>query len=231
MRNPGPAKPDQLPLELPVEHSNSRDDLIESAANRLAVEMVDGWPDWPSRIVILAGPVGSGKSHIAAVWANAAGARILPMRELADHLAVLPENTSLVLEDAAPGEIPEEALFHAINRAKLHGAYIIITSREFPAAWGMELADLKSRIAHAHTVELREPDDTLLAAVMVKLFADRQVEIDPQVISYLVNRMERSLGTACLLVEKIDAAAMSRKSRITRRLAGEVLQEVEKGEA
>jgi len=212
----------QIPLDLPVSTAISRDDLVESASNRLAIDLVDHWPDWPSNTVILAGPVGAGKSHIAAVWASLSEASTIKLGELNDETGA---NISgnLVLEDAVAGAIDEVALFHVLNRAKAAGAFVMITSREFPASWQIKLPDLASRFKLAHLVELHEPDDQLLAAIIVKLFADRQIEVTPALVDHLVNRMERSLGAAGALVAWLDREALARHRKINRQLASEAL--------
>ncbi len=128
------------------------------------------------------------------------------------------------LEDADIGIINETALFHAFNRARAAGNFIVITSRSFPGSWKIELPDLASRLKLAHVVELHEPDDTLLSGIIFKLFADRQLEVSPSVVSYLVSRMERSMETAARLVDWIDHEALARRRKINRTLAGEALE-------
>lgn len=212
----------QLPLSLPVKPASGRDDLIESPSNRLAVSLIDDWPDWPGQIVVLTGPAGAGKSHIAGVWASAAGAATLPMAILGTG-GLAGEADNLLIEDAAAGAIAEEALFHAINRVRARHGHLLITSRDQPAAWRLTLPDLISRVQSAPVIELHPPDDGLLSAVIVKLFADRQVTIRPEIVGYLLKRMERSLSAASLLVDWLDKAALARGRRIDRRLAGEAL--------
>lgn len=215
-------KSQQIPLDLPVHSAATRDDLVESGSNRLAIDLVDHWPDWPSNIVILAGPVGSGKSHIAGAWAQICQARIISLCDLNEEIGKDLEG-NLVLENAMAGAIDETALFHVLNRAKSSGAFVMITSREFPASWQMELPDLASRLKLAHLVELHEPDDQLLGAIIVKLFADRQIEVSPSLVDHLVNRMERSLGAAGDLVAWLDREALARHRKINRQLASEAL--------
>jgi chromosomal replication initiation ATPase DnaA len=215
-------KPGQLPLDLPVSSASSREDLLESGSNRLAIDLVDNWPDWPSNTVILAGPVGAGKSHIAAVWAKISQARILSVAEL-NETQVGEVSGNFVLEDALAGAIDEVALFHLLNRVRSAGDFIMITSREFPSSWNINLPDLASRLKLAHLVELHEPDDRLLSAVIVKLFADRQIEVSPALVDHLVTRMERSLGAAGDLVAWLDREALARHRKINRQLVSEAL--------
>lgn len=220
---PGGAGRGQLPLELSLEGSTDREDLVASGSNRLALELIDHWPDWPSNTVILAGPTGSGKSHIAGVWASFAKARIVPMRRLTAMLAAEIDG-NLVLEDATAGQIDEDTLFHLFNRQRAAGNHTLITSREFPSGWQIKLPDLASRLRLAHLVELEEPDDPLLAAVIVKLFSDRQIEVSASLVDYLVLRMERSLGAANRIVEWMDREALARKTKPGRKLAAEALE-------
>lgn len=213
----------QIPLVLPLEPALSRDDLLESPANRLAVDLVDRWPDWPSNMIVLAGPIGSGKTHLARIWAQNAGAVIIPMRQLSKHDQAGAEK-SLVLEDVSTETLDQDALFHAFNRARSHGHFIMMTSREFPSAWQVTLPDLASRLKLAHIVELHEPDDPLLSGIIVKLFADRQLQVDPSLISYLVPRMERSMETATRLVDWMDRQALAQRRKINRSLAADALE-------
>ena len=210
----------QLPLDLPVAANIEREDLIVSTANQLAIDLLDHWPDWPSNVVIIAGPVGSGKSHLATIWAKKADEKIVQMNELSDSDGY--EN--LVIENANSEKFPEEILFHIFNRAKTSNKSILITSRVFPNAWKLTLPDLVSRLGTAHLVELQEPDDGLLSGIIVKLFADRQIEVTPNIVDYLVNRMERSLEAAGQLVNWMDSEGLARNKKISRTMAKEALQ-------
>jgi chromosomal replication initiation ATPase DnaA len=214
----------QLALDLPHAESFRRDDFLESPANAAALALIERWPDWPGQHAAIFGPAGSGKSHLAAIWAEQAGARVVAASAL--NAAAVPGalvTGALVLEDLAPGRVEEAALFHLFNLARQDGAYVLFTSRARPER-GYALADLISRLRAVPAVELAPPDDALLAAVLVKLFADRQLAVDEGVIAYLVPRMERSLAAASALVARLDAAALSHGRAVTRPLASEVLR-------
>lgn len=217
----------QLPLSLPMEPSIAREDLIESDANRLAIDLIDNWPNWPSHVVILAGPVGSGKSHMVKVWAQKANANIMLFDQLEANISNIDFTQNLVLEDVTAKIMDENALFHCFNALKANGAYLILTSREFPIGWRLELSDLKSRLRTAHIVELQEPDDVLLSRIMVKLFSDRQLFVEPSLVEYLVTRMERSLGAAGDIVAWLDREALARRCKINRALAAKALAHFE----
>lgn len=211
----------QLPLDLPVHAGLSRDDLAVTAANRVAAGMIDAWPDWPGSLLVLAGPAGSGKTHLAGIWAANAGAETRKMADLA--AAAPPASGRIVLEDATPGAIDETALFHCLNHVRAAGGSCLITSAFPIEAWNISLPDLSSRLRAAQYAVIEPPDDDLLAAVLTKLFADRQVETPRTVIRFLLPRMERSLEAARLLVGEIDREAMAMGGRITRDLAARVL--------
>ncbi|PCI04493.1 MAG: hypothetical protein COB78_09320 [Hyphomicrobiales bacterium] len=221
-----PNNNEQIPFTLPVEDARAREDLIESSANFTAIEMIDAWPDWPGNVAILAGPVGSGKSHLASIWAQQAEAEIFNMEDLRSEHALSGDFKNYVLENADAGGIDETALFHLINQTRANGNFLLITSRTWPQSWEVTLPDLSSRLRGAFLVELLEPDDLLLGLVIHKLFADRQLEVDPAVVNYLVVRMERSLGVAGKIVEKLDHEALARNTKITKALAGKVLQDM-----
>lgn len=222
-------KPRQLPLDLGHGTGYSRDDLVVSAANSEAAALVDGWPDWPSPVVVLAGPTGAGKTHLASIWRERAAAVRLEAGELGAGLAELGPHPVLVDDiDGAPFD--EQALFHLINATRAADSHLLLTARRFPSAWEVKLPDLRSRLRAAATVEIHEPDDLLLSGVITKLFADRQVEVEPHVVQYLARRIERSLATAMRVVEKLDRMALEQKSRITRGLAAEAVSSMDEGQ-
>jgi chromosomal replication initiation ATPase DnaA len=222
-------KPRQLPLDLGHGTAYSRDDLVVTPANAEAVALIDRWPDWPAPVVVLAGPAGAGKTHLATIWREASDAMAASPSTLGDAAAAL-NGRSVLIDDVDAASIDEQGLFHLINVTRAAGARLLLTARRFPAAWGVRLPDLASRLKAAATVEIHEPDDMLLAGVMTKLFADRQVEVEPHVVQYLVRRIERSLATAMRVVEKLDRAAMEQKTRITRGLAAEVVSAMDEGQ-
>lgn len=221
--------PRQLPLDLPHEAALGRDDYLVGNSNRAAFELLERWPDWPSPVVILAGPVGSGKTHLVEAFRDATGAAVLPARDLHEEAVTgLVAAPASVIEDTHLG-VDGTALFHLLNAARQAGKTVLLTSRTWPAAWKISLPDLLSRLRAATPVEILEPDDDLLRRVLVKLFADRQISVDQGVVDYLVVRMERSLGVAMRTVEAVDREALAGRVKITRPLVGRVLEDVHKG--
>lgn len=220
----------QIALDLGHRAAQSVDDLVVSPANREAVALVRRWPDWPAPVVVLAGPPGSGKSHLLSVWRETAGAVVADQRS--PHAAV-PEaesGRSLLIDGIDPDQLDQTGLFHLINAIGSAGGHLLIAARTFPAAWRLSLPDLQSRLKAAATVEIMEPDDALLAGVMTKLFADRQIEVEANVVDYLVRRIERSLATAIDIVDRLDRAALERGSGITRSLAAELVSAIDEGQ-
>jgi chromosomal replication initiation ATPase DnaA len=216
---------EQLPLAFPYDTATGRDDLLVSARLGAAVSIVDQWPHWQSPVVILAGPVGSGKSHLAAIWRERSGAAsIYP--KAGSGAAILAAAGPVLFEDADRSGFDDAELFHVINSVRENGHSLLITARLWPMSWPVTLPDLRSRLKAATVVEIGEPDEDLLAQVIVKLFADRQLYIDDKLVSYIVQRMERSLAAAQTVVERLDRLALARGTRITRHLAAEVLNEV-----
>jgi len=225
-----PEKPRQLPLDFGHAPGYSRDDLVVSPANEEAVALIDRWPDWPAPVMVLSGPTGAGKTHLAEIWRAQADAVALRPANISSSLEML-ETRPVLLDDIDRGPIDETGLFHLINHIRANDSHLLITARRFPAAWGVTLADLVSRLKAAPVVEIREPDDLLLAGVITKLFADRQIEVDLPVVQYLVRRIERSLATAIRVVERLDRMALEEHSRITRALAAEAVNAMDEGQA
>ncbi|MET0576838.1 MAG: DnaA regulatory inactivator HdaA [Mesorhizobium sp.] len=223
-------KPRQLPLDLQHDAAFSRDDLVVSAANADAVGLIDRWPDWPAPMVVLAGPAGSGKTHLGAIWREMSAAAEFEAGAIGESAIKAAQAGPVFIDDADRAGLDEQGLFHLINAVRGAGTQLLLTARRFPAAWGVKLPDLASRLKAATTVEIGEPDDLLLAGVITKLFADRQVEVEPHVVQYLVRRIERSLSTAIRVVDRLDRAALEQQSRITRALATEAVSALDEGQ-
>jgi chromosomal replication initiation ATPase DnaA len=222
----GRVRPRQLAFALPHAESLSRDNFLEGPANAAALALVDGWPDWPNRTMLLVGPEGSGKSHLAAIWAEQAGARSTTAHALTG--AAVPGTLAtgaLVIEDLKASSYDERALFHLMNLAREDQAFVLMTAREPPSASDIELRDLRSRLRAVPVVTLMPPDDNLFRALIVKFCADRQINIDESVVSYLATRIERSFAAARHAVELLDAEALRLGRPVTRALAAELLRD------
>lgn len=223
MNGPGPR---QLALALPHAESFAREDFLAGPSNTAALALIERWPDWPNHIVALVGPEGSGKSHLGAIWAAAAGARILSARRLAEsNLLSALATGALVLEDMAFAGLDEHALFHLINLAREEGSYVLITSRSPLVSFPVVTRDLASRLRAIPSVTLAPPDEALLRSLIVKLAADRQLNVDEALVSFLVNRIERSCAGARAAVARLDEESMRRQRPLTRALAVELFRE------
>lgn len=221
-----PAAPRQLALALDHTESLTRDDFLVGPSNESALAMIERWPDWPNRVIALAGPAGSGKSHLAAIWAAQSGARFLSARALPEtHLPAALATGALVVEDIAEDGLDERAMFHLLNLARQEEGWLLLTARTTPTQWTIALADLVSRLRAIPALLLAPPDDALLRAVIVKLFADRQLAVDENLVGYLVSRIERSFAAARSAVALLDQEALRRKRPVNRALAAEVFRD------
>ena len=222
----GRVLPRQLAFALPHAESLSRDDFLEGAANAAALALIDAWPDWPNRIMLLVGPEGSGKSHLAAIWAEQAGARSTSAHALtAAEVPAALATGALVIEDLSASNCDERALFHLLNLAREDQAFVLMTARAPPSVSTIELRDLRSRLRAVPVVTLTPPDDHLFRALIVKFCADRQISIDESVVNYLATRVERSFAAARHAVELLDAEALRLGRPVTRALAAELLRD------
>jgi chromosomal replication initiation ATPase DnaA len=222
----GRVPPRQLAFALPHAESLSRDDFLEGPANTAALALIDAWPDWPNRIMLLVGPEGCGKSHLAAVWAEQAGARSTAAHALtAAEVPAALATGALVIEDLNPSSYDERALFHLMNLAREDQAFVLMTARAPPSSSNIELRDLRSRLRAVPLVTLTPPDDNLFRALIVKFCADRQISIDESVVNYLATRVERSFAAARRMVEQLDAEALRLGRPVTRALAAELLRD------
>lgn len=221
----GRVQPRQLAFALPHAESLSRDNFLEGPANAAGLALIEAWPEWPNRIMLLVGPEGSGKSHLAAIWAEQAGARTISAHALA--AAAVPgalATGALVVEDLNPTNFDERALFHLMNLAREDQAFVLITARAPPSAFQVELRDLRSRLRAVPTISLLPPDDALFRALIVKFCADRQMAVDEGVVSYLTSRIERSYAAVRHAVEMLDAEALRQGRPVTRPLAADLLR-------
>ena len=222
----GSVSPRQLVLALDHAESFARDDFLSGPSNATALKLIDRWPDWPGQVMALIGPQGSGKSHLAAIWAEAAGARVLAAKLLTEvDLPSALATGALVVEDLEPADLDERALFHLLNLAREDDAYVLLTARAAPAAFAVGIRDLASRLRALPSVALAAPDDDLLRALIVKLASDRQLAVDEALVNYLANRIERSFAGAQAAVKLLDQEAMRQHRPVTRALAAELFRE------
>lgn len=207
----------------------SRGGFFPSPANASAMTTVTQWQSWPQNRLLLTGPEGAGKTHLAHIWAAETGAEILPAAALPDHNpTTLPARLVVENADEAAGSpAHEEALFHALNHQLQTGGHLLLTARKPPRDWGTRLPDLLSRLQSIAIARLEAPDDALLSAVLIKLFADRQIAVPPNLIPYLAARMDRSIAAARALVAALDARALALGRPVTRALAAELLDSAE----
>ena len=221
----GRVQPRQLAFALPHAESLTRDNFQEGPANAAALALIDSWPEWPSRTMLLVGPRGSGKSHLATIWAEQAGGRSITAHALtAANVPAALATGALVVEDLNEATFDERALFHLLNLAREDQAYVLITARVAPTALEIELRDLRSRLRALPVVTIQPPDDQLFRALIIKFCADRQLPVDEALVSYLAARIERSYVAARQAVEFLDSEALRLGRPVTRALAAEVLR-------
>jgi chromosomal replication initiation ATPase DnaA len=215
------SRPRQLALVLDHAESFAREDFLSGPCNEGALQFIDNWPDWPSSAVALIGPEGSGKTHLAMIWAEAAGARVVAGYALGEaELPTALATGALVVEDAAAAD--DRILFHLLNMAREERSSLLLTARTPPVTWPATIPDLISRLRALPVATLSMPDDAILRAVIVKLAADRQLALDEAVVGYLTTHIERSFAAARAAVITLDNEALRRRRPATRALAAEM---------
>lgn len=220
--------PRQLPLDLPVEPRFELQDFLLSPSNEDAYAALDRWPDWSDPVAILVGSRGSGKSHLAAIWASKSHAWTIPRRDLtAMRVPELVSNGALVIEDCDRSQGNEPAFFHLLNAARERSCSILLTASSEPGHWRIETPDLLSRLRLAPNILLQDPDDALLGAILVKMFVDRQLMVDTTVVDLIKTRAERSISSVRDIVARIDREGLARGIRISRGLVQEILRQDE----
>jgi chromosomal replication initiation ATPase DnaA len=217
--------PRQLALALDHAVNYAREDFLSGPCNEGPLRLIDCWPEWPANAIALVGPEGSGKTHLASIWAADAGARVISARAIGEiHLPAALATGALVVEDAAAAT-DERALFHLINLAREEQAFLLFTARTAPGAWPFAVPDLRSRLRAMPVVTLEAPDDAMLRAVLVKLAADRQLALDDSVVRYLATHIERSFAAARAAIIALDNEALRQGRPATRALAAELFRD------
>jgi chromosomal replication initiation ATPase DnaA len=220
----------QLTLKLAPDPNYERQNYFVSRSNEQALAMIELWPCWPDSMLILTGPRGAGKSHLGAIWASRANAAAQSASGLAAaDINALTAKGPLLIEDADEIGGAEAQLFHLVNIMRESDASLVFTAKTPPDCWGLKTPDLLSRLRLAPAVTLGPPDDELIRAVLVKLLVERQLTADTGVLTYIAIRLERSLDAARLFVDALDREALARHRRITKAIAGDVLNTVQAG--
>jgi len=217
----------QLPIDLPYRTALGRADFLASACNEAALGWIERWPAWPAAGLVVYGPQGCGKTHLGHLWCERSGGVLIKCSEraLTDAISSVPGVApGLALDDV--DEAPDVPFLHLYNRCVEHGVRLLILMRPAPASAPIVLADLASRLRALPAVEIAAPDDALIGAVLIKHFADRQMRVSPEVIRYLVRRMERSFAGAAFLAEQLDRLALSRGGPVTVPLARQLFDEI-----
>jgi len=227
-------EPRQLTFDLPHLPAFEAEDFVVSACNQHAVDLIESWPAWPANAAVVAGPPGSGKSHLVSVWLARSGGTATTMAELSSEtIETFAKTPRLAVEDVAAGRgaEPERLLFHLLNQARESGGSLLLTMRQPPGELDIALPDLRSRLRAAPIARIDPIDDALLSALLIKLFADRQLAIDPGVVKYLTRHLERTAEAARQTIDRIDRLALATHRKVTRQLAAEALAAgVEPGE-
>lgn len=222
--------PRQLTLALQHLEAFGAEDFFMSASNASAVDLIEKWPNWPHLGAVVVGPTGSGKSHLAHVWRARSNAQILSAQHVTEaDVPHLNADHGVVVEDLDAGINDQRALFHILNLAREAKFSVLFTTRQAPGELDVTLPDLRSRLRALPVVTIDMPDEGLLRAVVIKLMSDRQLQVEPHVVNYMVTRMERSMQAARELVSRIDAIALAQKRPITRALVADALRSLDGG--
>ena len=218
--------PEQLALDLPCKTAFGVEDYFVSSANEMVSGLIGEWQSWPLKKLLILGPKGAGKTHVARIWAEKSGANFIDVGGIGDFAEQGADNPAVVENlELLPRE-QEEALFHLLNKFDQAGQYLVLTGRGAIGGWGIHLPDLESRLRQITQVQIKEPDDNLLLAVLIKQFQDRGLSPLPSVISYIQARMPRSFEAIANIVAELDRRSLQEGGRVTQKLARTLLEEL-----
>ena len=217
----------QLTMEFEHRSSQSGEDFLVADCNNEAIDWIDTWPNWPAPALVIVGAAGAGKSHLAAVFAAHSGAQFINANEFSSIAFDIANDLIIEDVDRILSLELEQPLLHVYNAAKEASHRILMTAATPPARWGIALPDLRSRMNATISVGIGPPEDTLIRALLVKMFADRQVQVSSDVITYAASRMERSFLAARQIVDHADRLALATKKKITVPLIKQVLENLE----
>jgi chromosomal replication initiation ATPase DnaA len=219
------AQPQQLVLELPHREAQEAQDFLVSRSNAAAVDLVDGWPGWPHPSALVVGPAGSGKSHLANVWRLRSHAELVAAKDLSEAaIGMFEARRALVVEDIDRGIGSEQVFFHLMNLARETAGSLLLTSRIAPGEIVISLPDLRSRLRATAPVMIEVPDEALMRSVLVKLFSDLQLNVEPHVVGYLALHMDRSMDVAMRVVARCDRLSLAMQRKVTRAVAAAALE-------
>ena len=219
--------PSQLPFAFKAQRSSERQDFVPGSANEAALAFIDAWPQWPSRVCAIWGPLGSGKTHLSQIWRRQSVALDLNAGEVTpERVAELAPAVICLIDDADQVE-GGAGLFHLINFVNQSSGWLLMTGKEAPQRWATSVPDLHSRLTAIPGVSLESPDDALIARVLLKLFGDRQLKVPEALISYLVPRLQRSFADAERIVELMDSLALQHQRGVSIDIAARALRQLE----
>jgi len=215
----------QLLFDLKKKKIYEKDDFLVSDSNKEAYKLINRWPNWSSRKIIIFGDIGTGKTHLSKIWQKKTSGVNLNLNKFKkirfDNFFLkkkffIIENISNFFDKIKKKdkEHLEKNLLHFYNLIEEKKGYLVLTASNSPRFWKISLPDLKSRILSSIAVKIKKPNDELLSSVLVKLFLDKQILIDKEIIKFIVYRSERSFTNLQNIVNRIDKQSLITKKKI-----------------
>ena len=171
-----------------------------------------------TKFSFLYGPKKSGKSYLAKIWLKNNNA----IEYNNNYEALLNFRSNILVDNLIFYD--EEKIFHLVNKCILNNSKILITSDIKINSIDFKFNDLSSRLKTFSNLEINQPNDEMLLAILTKLLVDKQFIINSnEIFEYILRRVDRSYEGINEIVKKLDILSLEKKRQLTIPLIKEIL--------
>ncbi len=213
----------QLLLKFDYKTNFNEHDFYLSKSNINAFNLINKWPKWQKKILNVSGEKFSGKSHLANIFKSKSKAYLINGKNINNSIfQKLKLYESIIIDDF--DECKDEKILYSIfNMIDQDSKYLLINSSLPINEIKFNLPDLTSRSKNCLYVQIENPDDELIFAIILKNFSDRQINIEKKIIDFIIKRIDRSYRKIDEFIYKIDELSLKKKKPINFKTIKEIL--------